>query len=101
MALATKLFGQAGEDLQTALESIENLQDRIIIVDNEPRNKAICKILHNKIKEGHRVVIWPDSVTEKDINDMVIGNLDVEEIINYNTFQNLEAELKFRTWRKC
>ena len=32
---------------------------------------------------------------------MVIGNLDVEEIINYNTFQNLEAELKFRTWRKC
>lgn len=77
------------------------LDNPIIIVDNEPRNKAICKILHNKIKEGHRVVIWPDSVTEKDINDMVIGNLDVEEIINYNTFQNLEAELKFRTWRKC
>ena len=70
-------------------------------MDNEPRNEAICKILHNNIKEGHRVVIWPDSITEKDINDMVIANLDVEEIINYNTFQNLEAELKFRSWRKC
>jgi hypothetical protein len=32
---------------------------------------------------------------------MVMANLDVQEIINYNTFQNLEAELKFRTWRKC
>ena len=77
------------------------LNDPIIIVDNEPRNDVICKILHNNIKAGYKVVIWPDTVTEKDINDMVIANLDVEEIINYNTFQNLEAELKFRTWRKC
>jgi hypothetical protein len=50
---------------------------------------------------GNRVVIWPDAVEQKDINDMVMANLDVEEIINYNTFQNLEAELKFTTWRKC
>jgi len=76
------------------------LDNPVIIVDNEPRNEAICKVLHKNIQEGHRVVIWPDSVTEKDINDMVIANLDVQEIINYNTFQNLEAELKFRTWRK-
>ena len=77
------------------------LDNPIIIVDNEPRNEAICKVLHKNIQEGHRVVIWPDNVTEKDINDMVMANLDVQEIINYNTFQNLEAELKFRTWRKC
>ena len=77
------------------------LDNPIIIVDNEPRNEAICKVLHKNIQEGHRVVIWPDNVTEKDSNDMVMANLDVQEIINYNTFQNLEAELKFRTWRKC
>ena len=77
------------------------LDNPIIIVDNEPRNEAICKVLHKNIQKGHRVVIWPDNVTEKDINDMVMANLDVQEIINYNTFQNLEAELKFRTWRKC
>ena len=70
-------------------------------MDNEPRNEAICKILHNNIKLGHRVVIWPDAIDQKDVNDMVMANLDVEEIINYNTFQNLEAELKFRSWRKC
>ena len=77
------------------------LDNPIIIVDNEPRNEAICKVLHKNIQEGHRVVIWPDNVTEKDINDMVMANLDVQEIINYNTFQNLDAELKFITWRKC
>ena len=77
------------------------LDNPIIIVDNEPRNEAICKVLHKNIQEGHRVVIWPDSVTEKDINDMVKANLDVQEIINYNTFQNLEAELKYTSWRKC
>ena len=77
------------------------IENPIIIVDNEPRNEAICKILHNNIKLGHRVVIWPDAIDQKDVNDMVMANLDVEEIINYNTFQNLEAELKFRSWRKC
>jgi hypothetical protein len=76
------------------------LEDPIVIVDNEPRNEQICKILHNNIKEGHKVVIWPD-IKQKDINDMVLANLDVEELISSNTFQNLEAELKFTNWRKC
>ena len=76
------------------------IEEPIVIVDNEPRNEAICKILHNNIKEGHKVVIWPD-IKEKDINDMVLANLDVEDLISNNTFQNLEAELKFTNWRKC
>ena len=76
------------------------LEDPIVIVDNEPRNEQICKILHNNIKEGHKVVIWPD-IKQKDINDMVLANLDVEELISSNTFENLEAELKFTNWRKC
>ena len=76
------------------------LEDPIVIVDNEPRNEQICKILHNNIKEGHKVVIWPD-IKQKDINDMVLANLDVEDLISSNTFENLEAELKFTNWRKC
>ncbi len=61
----------------------------------------LFKILHKHISKGHKVVIWPDNIEQKDINDMVMANLDVEEIINYNTFQNLEAELKYTNWRKC
>ena len=32
---------------------------------------------------------------------MVLANLDVEDLISNNVFQGLEAELKFRNWRKC
>lgn len=86
----------------SAFNKIQDLgiEDPIVIVDNEPRNEAICKILHNNIKQGHKVVIWPD-IKEKDINDMVLSGLDVEDLISNNVFQNLEAELKFRNWRKC
>ena len=46
MALASKLFSQAGEDLQTALESIDDLQSRVVIVDNDklPYDQAIEKL---------------------------------------------------------
>ena len=35
MALSTKLFNQSGEDLQGALEAIDGLQSRVVIVDND------------------------------------------------------------------
>ena len=33
--LSTKLFNQSGEDLQGALEAIDGLQSRVVIVDND------------------------------------------------------------------
>ena len=53
MTLSSKLFGQAGEDLQGALEAIENLQDRIIIVDNDklPYDQAINKLDENLLNQ--------------------------------------------------
>ena len=46
MSLATKLFKQSGEDLQTSLEAIEGLQDRVVIIDNDklPYDQAIKKL---------------------------------------------------------
>ena len=45
MSLATKLFNQSGEDLQNSLESIGDLQERVVIVDNDklPYDQAIKK----------------------------------------------------------
>ena len=76
------------------------IEEPIVIVDNEPRNEQICKILHNNIKEGHKVVIWPDSMTQKEINDMVLATLDVEDVIINNEIKDLEGELKLRKERK-
>ena len=46
MALASKLFSQAGEDLQEALESIDDLQSSVVIIDNDklPYDQAINKL---------------------------------------------------------
>tara|TARA_B100001113_G_scaffold183577_1_gene150439 strand:+ start:2474 stop:3346 length:873 start_codon:yes stop_codon:yes gene_type:complete len=88
----------------TSFNKIQTLnlpEDRIIIVDNQPKNKEVCNIIHNLIQSGERIVIWPDNIEQKDINDMVMAGVDVGNLISNNVFQNLEAELRFTNWRKC
>jgi hypothetical protein len=75
-----------------------------IVMDNEPRNKDIVKQLAKYIEEGYNVCMFPDTVQEKDINEMVLAGRTIEqvlEIINTNSFQGMEAQLKFINWRKC
>ena len=70
------------------------------IYDNEPRNAEILNRIAKRISEGERVVIWPSTISEKDINDMVLSGLDVQSVIKLNTYSGLEAKLKFTTWKK-
>ena len=77
--------------------------DLIIIFDNEPRNKEICKQIEKAIGQGRNVVIWPDTVKEKDINDMILAGYSkqsIQQIITDNTFQAASASLRFAEWRK-
>lgn len=75
-------------------------RDRVFILDNEPRNVQIVQRYDKLISSGEKVVIWPTSVKEKDINDMIIAGLNPQQIINENTYQGLEAKVKFTTWKK-
>ena len=75
-------------------------RDRVWIFDNEPRNRQIIDRIERAIEEGERVVIWPKSIQEKDINDMVLAGLDPSDIIKRNTCSGLEAKLKFTDWKK-
>ena len=83
------------------IESLDLPEDRIIIVDNQPKNKEVCNVIHKLIHSGERVVIWPEHIMEKDINDMIVNGVNVEDIISNNVFHKLEAELRFTQWRKC
>ena len=83
------------------IESLNLPEDRVIIVDNQPKNKEVCNIIHNLIKAGEKVVIWPEDIEQKDINDMILADVDVENLISNNVFHKLEAELRFTNWRKC
>jgi hypothetical protein len=77
--------------------------DLTIVFDNEPRNNEICKQIEKTLKQGRRVVIWPDSMKHKDINDMIIAGYtkeQVQQIITDNTFSGASAQLRFAEWRK-
>ena len=74
--------------------------DPVYVYDNEPRNKEILSRVERSIVNGEKVVIWPSHITEKDINDMVLSGLNVQSVIESNTYSGLEAKLKFTTWKK-
>ena len=76
------------------------ISNPVWIYDNEPRNKEITDRISKTIDSGQSVVIWPDSIDDKDINDMVMSGLDVMSVIESNIYSGLEAKLKFTTWKK-
>ena len=86
-----------GADGDVAKWGIDNC---VWIYDNEPRNSEILSRISRVIGDGQKVVIWPSSIKEKDINDMVLSGLDVQSVIESNTYSGLEAKLKFTTWKK-
>lgn len=73
---------------------------KVWIFDNEPRNKQIVDRIDRTIQRKESVVIWPKNIRQKDINDMVLAGLDPAAIIKNNTYQGLEAKLKFTDWKK-
>ena len=77
--------------------------DFTIIFDNEPRNREIVKHIKKTIEQGYRVVLWPESIKEKDINDMILSGMskeNIKTIIKENAFVGIEAKLKFIEWKK-
>jgi hypothetical protein len=74
-----------------------------VIFDNEPRNKELLKQIEKEIKKGRKVVLWPDSMKYKDINDMIVAGYTkdkIQEIITDNTFLGPAAQVRFSEWRK-
>lgn len=71
-----------------------------VIYDNEPRNEAVVKNIEGAIEDGFNVVIWPESLVLKDVNDMVLAGIDPEAMINNHTYSALRAKLELQRWRK-
>ena len=75
--------------------------DTTIVLDNEPRSIEIIKQMERLIHQEHELVIWPDTITQKDINDMVLAGVkDIQTIIDNNTFSGLEATMKLTAWKR-
>ena len=77
-------------------------KDKLIVVfDNQPRNKEVCKLIEKNIELGYNVVLWPQTIAEKDINEMVMAGHNVKKIIKDNTYNGLTAKMKFIGWKRC
>ena len=72
----------------------------IWVYDNEPRNREIVNRISKTIDRGDKVIIWPNEITQKDINDMVLGGHDVLSVLESNVYSGLKAMIKFNKWKK-
>ena len=72
----------------------------IWVYDNEPRNRQIVERISHSIDRGDKVVIWPQGVTHKDINDMILGGKDPQKIIETHTYEGIQAKIKLTEWKR-
>lgn len=72
----------------------------VIVYDNEKRNKQIVERMEKSIEMKLPIVIWPNDLKEKDINDMIIAGIDIQKIIKENTYMGLEAKAKLIGWKR-
>lgn len=82
--------------------SFTDFHDYVLVTDNQPRNPEVVKSIGKAIDLGMPVCLFSDNNT-KDVNDMLISGLTVDEIksiIDKNTYKGLRAKLQFSKWRK-
>ena len=89
----------AGSDLE-----IQSLKRKAVYVfDNEPRNGEIVNKMKKLIEKNYKICIWPKSLKYKDINDMVVAGMtpvEVQGIIDNNTFSKLSAHQQLVNWKE-
>ena len=94
-------LAMAGADMSD-LSILDNTKTTLIF-DNEPRNFQIVRSMIRSLQDGWKIVVWPNSITCKDINDMVLTSIKdarLVEIINRNTYSGQRGEWEVKSWKK-
>jgi len=77
-----------------------SLSQTVFVYDNEPRNKEIVNRMQHIIDSEYPLVIWPNNLTFKDVNDMVLAGIDVQKMIETCTYSGLTTRIRFNNWKK-
>ena len=81
------------------------VENAVFAYDNEQRNLDVINNMIRKVKDGYRIVVFPSTIKEKDINEMVLAGVlpsDPEKVLQWllkNSYQGLSALAKISTWR--
>jgi hypothetical protein len=60
-------------------------------------------MMQDAIISNQLIVIWPDTIHTKDINEVIMSGIspdEIESIISSNTFKGLQAQVKFNMWKR-
>jgi hypothetical protein len=93
-------IAMAGSDVNESFLSEYCKSGFVMVYDNEKRNKEIVRRMERTIDKNLPIVIWPNNLMEKDINDMVLTGHDVNAVVKSNTHQGLIAKVKFNYWKR-
>jgi hypothetical protein len=93
-------IAMVGADMDRVFLNSNVKTDFIMVYDNEKRNKQIVDRMEKSIYLKFPVVIWPDTINQKDINDMVLSGLNVQSVIESNVYSGLQAKTKLTSWKK-
>ena len=88
----------AGGDLVSAINYFTN-SELIFVYDNERRNHETIKKMEATIERQHKIVIWPRYIEHKDINDMILGGIDVISELKNNVYSGLVAKTKMLEYK--
>ena len=95
-------IAMAGSDLSSSC-NLNSETEFVIVMDNENRNTEIVKKIEAFIKKGYSVCIWDERIRQKDINDMILSGMSVEQLhdsIKSNTFKGLQAKVALNKWKR-
>jgi transcription elongation factor Elf1 len=110
-------IASGGGDLFRELNQLDIDKENIVIVyDNERRHKDTVSKMRKSVARGYRVCFWPETIEEKDVNDMVMkrfgkqDHIPTEKIKEYGeelkgmiiqcAKQGLDAEVEMSAWSK-
>ena len=89
--------------LQTSTEFQKD--NTVFVYDFEPRHKDVTKEVRRKIRDGYKVCMMPDYISNyfKDINDLIKAGYSresVKNLVDKYTYQGDLAVLEFSQWNK-
>jgi transcription elongation factor Elf1 len=90
-----------GDAVLTRAESIVQKDNLTLVFDNEPRSGIAVSKMRKALKQGYRIVIFPDHIVDKDINDMVLSGIDVNQVIKDNKFKGMTGLLRLAQWSRA
>lgn len=97
--------GVATLGMDSSMELPQKIKDKnvIFVIDNQPRNRDVVETLKDLIIKKYNVVLWPNNIKEKDVNDMILSGKTQKEIIDIiqkNTYNGLKALARLSEWKK-